>query len=233
MDFVSFARLHGVMLDYLPPIGEWKAYPTEDKPKKRNGRVKFMGDHGFVQNWATMLTCEMWQPDDRLARPADPVALARAQAEIAAAHRKAIEDRAAKQELAAKNAARILRGSQLSVHPYLAMKGFPEERGNVYARPNKDDPERVDKLLVVPMRIDGHLVGCQMIDEAGGKKFLTGQRTTDAVFVMDNHGRAILTEGYATALSVRTALTQLRMRFKLIVCFSAGNLARVPSATMP
>ena len=77
------------------------------------------------------------------------------------------------------------------------------------------------------MRVDGHLVSLQMIDPEGKKKFLTDGRTEGAVFVMDSHGRTILCEGMATALSVRVALQALRMRYKLVVAFSASNMARI------
>ena len=83
------------------------------------------------------------------------------------------------------------------------------------------------KLLVIPMRIGRDVVGCQLIGEDGGKKFLTGQRTSDAAFVMDSRGPNVLCEGYATALSIRAALTAMKKRYTLFVCFSAHNLGRI------
>jgi putative DNA primase/helicase len=74
------------------------------------------------------------------------------------------------------------------------------------------------------------LVGAQVISQQGEKKFLYGQRTTGATFTFDNKGPHILTEGYATALSVRMALKQLKRRYTLHVCFSAGNMVKVAAA---
>jgi putative DNA primase/helicase len=76
------------------------------------------------------------------------------------------------------------------------------------------------------MRIGKNLVGAQLIDEAGGKKFLTGQKTNDACFVMGS-GTPIYCEGYATGLSIMKALTVGKMRRSVVVCFSAGNLKRL------
>jgi putative DNA primase/helicase len=71
------------------------------------------------------------------------------------------------------------------------------------------------------------LVGLQQIWPDGTKKFLYGQRTAGATFSFDNKGMNILCEGYATALSVRAAMKQLKRRYTIHVCFSAGNLVRV------
>ena len=77
------------------------------------------------------------------------------------------------------------------------------------------------------MRIDGALVGCQLIQEDGQKKFLFGQRTSGATFIFDNKGQNIFCEGYATALSIREVLKSFKYRYKIYVCFSANNMAKV------
>jgi putative DNA primase/helicase len=76
------------------------------------------------------------------------------------------------------------------------------------------------------MRIGRDIVGLQMIDERGEKKFLTGQKTNDACFVM-GQGNPIYCEGYATGLSVMKALSAGKIRKSVVVCFSAGNLQRL------
>lgn len=217
MDFVSFARLHGVVLDALPPFGRWCRYPTEDHPRTRNGAVKFMGDHGFVQNHATMTTVEMWQPD-RDAPQIDMAALNRQVEE----QRKKREHEA---DVAQKKAGWILHQTTLATHEYLGAKGFPLEKGNVWMRTDAKTGD-VAKLLCIPMRVCGAVVGLQMIAPDGNKRFLMGQRTADAVFVFDNKGPTILAEGYATALSVRKAMQNMRQRYRIEVCFSAGNIAK-------
>lgn len=207
MDFLSFCRLNGVLIESLPPIGVWKRYKTEDKSSKRNGAVKFLGDHGLVQNWATMTEPASWR--------AEGAAPAVQRQQI----RKASHDAAQANARAAEKAAWILGQSKTKKHAYLAAKGFPDAVGNVW---DMDSP-----LLVIPMRIGSKVVGCQLIDEAGGKKFLTGQRTGNAEFIFSNGGEHILCEGYATALSAQQALKNLKRRYTLHVCFSAGNMVKV------
>jgi putative DNA primase/helicase len=67
----------------------------------------------------------------------------------------------------------------------------------------------------------------QMINEAGDKKFLSGQRTKLAVFPLGSGGRTILCEGFATGLSIRAALATIPGRHWIAVCFSTGNLLEV------
>ena len=89
-----------------------------------------------------------------------------------------------------------------------------------------------EKLLVIPMRIDKSLVGVQLITEEGVKRFLTGQRTANAEFTLDNKGPHYLCEGYATALSLRAILKNYKRRYTLHICFSAGNMKKI-AATLP
>ena len=85
MDFITFARSHGIIINELPPVGVWKRYKTEDHPKKRNGAVKFMGTHGFVQNHATSTVVSLWKPTDNSAI-SDMRAVIISQAKIGRAH---------------------------------------------------------------------------------------------------------------------------------------------------
>jgi putative DNA primase/helicase len=216
MHFIDFCRAHGILIDREPPIGVWKRYPTEDKRHHRNGAVKWLGDVGYVQNHATQTEISVWHAEGDSAM--DPN---KARKLVEAAHRD-IRD---KQEKAAQKAGFILHQCQIGYHPYLKSKGFEEEQGNVWKHEN-------ELLLVIPMRVGHRLVGCQIINEEGGKKFLFGQRTSEAAFTFDNHGPHILCEGYATALSVKAAMKALKRRYTLHVCFSAGNMKKV-AATLP
>ncbi len=63
-DLVTYCRLHDILIDSPPPIGYWRRYPTEDHPNSRNGAVKYMGTHAFVQNWATGTEVAVWHADD-------------------------------------------------------------------------------------------------------------------------------------------------------------------------
>lgn len=218
MDLLTYCRLVGIQIDATPPIGVWSKYRTDDKPQHRNGRVKFMGTHAFVQNMATMASCETWRPDGNEDGPAID------HAEVARVIEKQRQERQAKMEHAARKAAWILGQCHNDVHPYLESHGFPLEQGNVYT--HEKDGQKT-KLLVIPMRVDGHLVSLQMIDPSGAKKFLKDGRTEDAVFVIDNKGPPVLVEGYAKALAARVALMALKRRYKIICCFSASNMAKI------
>jgi putative DNA primase/helicase len=216
MHFLDFCRLHGILVDREPPIGVWKRYPTEDKRHHRNGAVKFMGDHAFVQNHATETEISVWHSESDSA--IDPNKARRA-VEAAA------WDIRQKQQEAARKAGFILHQCQIGYHPYLERKGFKDEQGNVWKTED-------GLLLVIPMRVGHQLVGCQIIREDGEKKFLGGQRTSNATFTFDNKGDHIVCEGYSTALSVRAAMKALKRRYTLHVCFSAGNVIKV-AATLP
>lgn len=218
MDFIQFARSHGILINDLPPLGVWKRFPTEDHPRSRNGAVKFMGDVGFVQNHATSTVVSIWKPDSR------NVTIDRSSA--LASIKKAEDEQKKRQHQAMQRAVGMLNGSGLSTHPYLEAKGFPDEQGNVLWQDGKP-------VLLIPMRVGGNLVGLQQIWEDGTKKFLYGQRTAGAAFVFDNKGMNIVCEGYATALSVRMAMKQMKQRYTLHVCFSAGNMAKIAAGLEP
>lgn len=232
MDLVTFARAHGVLIGSVIEDGRWHRVPTETHPKKRNGAYMSRGAYALIQDWAAHAEPILWKPEGAELAKVDHEAIARQIAAAAARVKKEQED-------AARKAGWILHQCTPATHPYLAAKGFPEEIGNVWTT------EDGDQMLCLPMRIDGKLVGLQMISgleahqdddgeevEAFRKKFLYGQRTQDAVYVIDNRGgRAdvpkIFCEGYATGLSVRRALMALGSRFILIITFTAGNLLRV------
>ena len=211
MDLIDFCKAHGIVVTSLPPIGVWKRYPTEDHPKSKNGAVKYMGDHAFVQNHATQTDVSVWKSEsvNDIDREKFRLIIKR-EADLQAKN----------QKLASDKAAFIIKNSQLAHHDYFKAKGFPDETGYVWISPD-------GQVLAIPMRIDGHLVGCQLIDEHGSKKFLYGQRSNDAEFVFDNKGVHIYCEGYATALSVRQALKSRKIRYTIHVCFSAHNLLRM------
>ena len=214
MDFIQFARSHGIIINELPAVGSWKRYPTEDHPRKRNGAVKYMGSHGFVQNHATSTVVSLWKPEasDRLSSP-DMRAIIISQA-------RAEQERKKLSTEAVNKSVRMLNESGYRTHAYLEAKGFPDEQGSVLNIENKP-------VLLIPMRVGKSLCGVQQIWEDGTKKFLYGQRTSGATFTFDNKGINIVCEGYATALSVRAAMKQMKHRYTIHVCFSAGNMVKV------
>ena len=213
MTFLQFAQAHGLIVNTLIPF-KWVRVPTVHHPRKRNGAYKFMETHGFVQEHSTMTAPALWKPEGN--QQIDVAKMQRQSKEVA-------QDIEAKRKEAAERAEWILSQCELKTHPYLERKGFKDELVNVW-----DDGNR----MVIPMRVGRQIVGCQLIDEAGEKKFLFGQRTGGAAFVIDARGDNVLCEGYATALSIRAALTALKRRYTLFVCFSAHNLKTI-AATLP
>lgn len=210
-DFLSFARAHGIIIHSLPPLGVWKRYPTTDHPHKRNGAIKWMGEIAFVQNHATMTEVECWQ-----GQPPSGLDMEKMNRQIRAAE----EKKKRIQQEAASKAAGLLKQSVFAHHDYLKAKGFPDEQGHVYVKDGQ-------QFLVIPMRRGNRLVGAQVIDTQGEKKFLFGQASGSAEFVFDNKGPHILCEGYATALSIRAAMKALKRRYTLHVTFSAGNMYKI------
>ncbi len=212
MDFLSFVRAHGILIDTVPPVGRWMRLPTQTHPRKRNGAVKFMGDFGFCQEHSTMTEVAVWRAEGE-----SQAAIERVQ-QVA---QQAAQETERKQREAAAKAAQMLAESELLTHPYMAAKGFPDERVNV-----------LDGVMLVPMRVGRDLVGAQQITAEGGKKFLFGQRSSMAEFVMTagQDGVHVVCEGYATGLSVRAALATLRRPYYVHVAFSAGNMKKIAQA---
>lgn len=213
MTFEQFAALHGLIIHRLVP-GKWVRVPTKDKPRHRNGAYKFMGTVGYVQNWATQTEAATWHEDGSNKEAARRVQQIANQA--------AAEARANAQK-AARRAEAILSECELAPHPYLASKGFPDELVNVWNR-------ETDNVMVVPMRHGRALIGAQLIKPDGDKKFLYGQRSGGAEFVMGERGVHVLCEGYATALSTQAALRNLKAVYTLHATFSAGNMKKVAEA---
>ena len=208
MRFEDFAKHYGLIIDYVTPF-KWMATPTEDHPRKRNGRYKFMGDVGWVQNWATMDKPVMWKSEEKNLTP-----------EFVRQRNNFANERQKQAEKASSKAEWILSQCVNSPHPYLERKGFPEEEVNVW---KKDDAE----LLVIPMRRDKTLVGCQLIDTEGNKKFLYGQQTKGASFKIGAKGIAIFCEGFATGLSIRSVMQANKIPYSIYICFSASNMQEV------
>lgn len=134
------------------------------------------------------------------------------------------QERIRQAALAAKKAAWIVDQCKLEQHAYLDSKGFTDLKGLVWW------PDEQNNLLCLPMHVGKSLVGLQMIDRTGAKKFLTGQRTSKAEFVFDTGALNAIdwwVEGYASGLSLRTCLAALKQRYRIHVTFSAQNLKRM------
>jgi len=206
MEFVNFAREYGLILDDVK-YNRWVATPTVDHPRSSNGRYKFLGEVGWVQNWATMEKPVTWFADGKTS--VSPM--------VRQQLRSSNDERTAAADKAAAKAQWILSQCSLEKHPYLERKGFPEELGNVW---EKDGV----RLLVIPMWNKGRVCGCQLIDHEGQKKFLHGQVSKGAAFSIGTKGIAVFCEGYATGLSVREVMKHINIPHNISVTFSASNM---------
>lgn len=215
MQFDAFCRAHGVIVDRLE-VGRWIRVPTVDHPRSRNGAYKYLGDRGYVQNWATMPEPALWRPEGDV----KPIDLEKIRKQVEAEKRLRREGHSK----AAKRAQEAVEKAKVTQHPYLEFKGFPEARGLV-----------LDDELLVPMRNlrTNQLQGLQAIkwipeERKYVKQMVPGMKAADAVFRLGPvSGRTWLVEGYATGLSVFQALRVICSPDSVLVTFSAGNLTRV------
>ena len=216
MTFEDFAAAHGLLLRGVE-YGRWVRTATEDKPGHRNGAYKHLADCAFVQNHATMTEVAIWFPDSDNAIKIDRGEMARIRAN---ADRQIADNRQA----AARKAEAIISQAKVEKHAYLDSKGFPDATGLIYY------PDEKTNLLVIPMRVGRQLVGCQLIDRDGGKKFLFGQRCAGAEFVIGNSGIDVWCEGYCTALSVHAVMAALKVRCCVHACLGDKNMLAMAKA---
>lgn len=208
MRFEQFAQAHGVLIDYAKSDALIHRAPTKDHPRKRNASYKWTGEWGWIQDWANHAEPIIYRPDH---------------VPIEVVHRDMAAERraeAARRGAAARQAAAIVASAQPDEHPYLIRKGFPFEKTLVGA----------DGRIVVPMRdaTDYKRVNSvQFIAADGEKKFLPGGKAKGSVLMRGAGAEMWLCEGFATGLSIEAALASMYRTAKVVICFSAGNLAYV------
>ena len=213
MSFLRHAETHGLLIRDLIADGRWHRCPTTDKPKKKNGAYLFDGQRGVVKNFATMTDYAAYR---------DGVEVGQVdKAELRARRALAEADAKARQAEARAEAEDMLHWATFDVHPYLAAKGFPQEKGYVF-----------NGELLVPMREFRHYAqinSVQRIGADGSKLFLPGGKAKGSVYFIGPlmSDERWLVEGYATGLSVHAALRELYRRAQVVCCFSAANLAHI------
>jgi putative DNA primase/helicase len=218
MMFTQFAESHGVIIKSLKASDKIQRCPTVAHPKSDNGAYLWDGNRGGVMAWDG--DGQWYWFKDQNAKPwtdAEKRAWAMKQ-------REAEEARERGYRRAATEADITLRSCKQQEHGYLKMKGFVHELGMVDA----------DDTLHIPMRDwqTNHLRGTQRISwdgESWQKKMTYGMKAKGAIFRLGSPRarETWLVEGYATGLSVKAALTQLRIDSAVAVCFSDSNLAYV------
>jgi putative DNA primase/helicase len=221
MSFIDFARAHGVDIDpgKLYAADKIRRTGTVDKPRSGNGAFWWDGTRGWVMDWSGEARV-IWYEDPHAKPWTDEE---KRQWVLKRQTANAAKDRT--YDLAAQRADIVLRSAKPSVHNYLHLKGFPDEKMLV-----------LDEVLLVPMRnvVTNKLQGYQQIfwnmdERKWEKKMLSGMRAKNAVLYMGNRDaeETWLVEGLATGLSVHAALRSVGSRASVVVCFSASNLVQV------
>lgn len=222
MNFIDFARAHGVEIDpaKLYAGERIRRCPTTDKPHSTNGAYFWDGERGWVFNWSAEARVQWWN---------DPAARAWTEEEKrswAIRRQAASAEQQRKNENAALHAAMLLRTTVPGPHDYLIRKGLPLIDGLVLP----------DGALLVPMRnlFTNELQGAQLIRWAPeemkwDKKMVPGMRAKGAVLRLGpKHAlETIFCEGYATGLSIEAAVRQMRLNASVLVCFSDSNMVHV------
>jgi putative DNA primase/helicase len=171
-----------------------------------------------VQNHATMTEPAIWFADKENHVNFDTSAM---RMQIA----KADADMRMRRLKAAERAKDILGNCVVEKHAYLDSKGFSDKVGLVYYQPDGDN------LLAIPMKVGRRLVGVQLINRNGDKKFLHGQQCKNATHQLGAGKVNFYCEGYGTGLSVQAALDACKVDYAIHICFSDSNLATVATSS--
>jgi len=213
--FQEFAASNGVLIDSIIH-GKIVRCPTKEHPAKKNGAYLFNDEWGWCQSWEIHSEPVFWK-DKSIRTEEQQAALER---KIAKSREEYARNRARMQQEAARKARWILGECELTEHKYIQRKGFKEYPVNVW---QKDDHQ----LLIVPMYYKNAICGCQMINDDGEKKFLTGQRTSLAYFKIGNGKQVFLVEGFASGIALQTILSSIGCQLTIYVTFSVGNATKM------
>lgn len=228
--FLDFARAHGVLIDRFVDDGRIHRCATENHERKKNGAYCFSSGRGWVHAWDGEGVTHYF--NDPSARPWTDAEKRAQQQQRITLHRQQEE----RHKRAAAEAAAMLKRAEWAPAAYMAYKGFRERLAR-HAKPEwrHGYAHVVDGAMFVPMySLAGAIVGAQVIrwvDGAHEKKMLPGTRAKGAVFRLGNAKAPTtwLCEGFATGLSIKLALDQMRFPDAVLVCFSDSNMVHVAS----
>lgn len=216
MDFIDFARSHGLQITALYPSEKIKRCGTTLKPRSDNGAYFWDGTRGWIMDWSGEAKV-VWYSDSKPWTEEDKQAWRdrrRAQS----------TEQSKRYEEAGKRAQETLQRAQMADHNYFEYKGLKGTQGLV-----------IGDALLIPMR-DVHtnaLQGYQRIvwvphELKYEKKMMPGMRARNAVHYLGGRSSEYwLVEGYVTGLSLLAALRSCGSKASVIVCFSANNLIQV------
>jgi putative DNA primase/helicase len=233
----------GIEWREVPHDGRWHEVPVTGKgPRNGAGRIRIFtdGEGGYCWNHITGEDQLFWRNKES---DLDPAALVIRRQRIEAEQRQAEEDRRQRAEEAERKAAALWKaGHSAQGNPYLERKGVAAvsslrqiEAGEA-ARilgyiPKREGEALAGKLLIVPVKVNGRLASCQLIDGSGRKYFLAGGALKGGMWATGQLPQAdsakttlLLCEGTATALSVAQATGCI-----CLAAMSSGNLPAVAS----
>lgn len=227
MNFYDFAKAHGVLIDRLIQDGRIHRCPTVEHERKRNGAYCYDGARGWVHAWDGEGVTQFF--NDPHAKPWDD-------SEKRAHMAQRAREQQARNQRAAQNARTLLERAEWAPAAYMSYKGFKAPLGR-YAKPEWKHGYGlvVDSSMFIPMySLSGEIVGGQTIrwdGEQHEKKMLPGTKAKGAVYVIGDKRAPTkwLCEGFATGISIRMALDQLKFPDAVIVCFSDSNMVHVAS----
>lgn len=208
-------------------LGKWvPTDTTSGKNGKGDGRIIVNETHVTAFNWQTGETATVSTLVDVSIKERKEIG---ARARVQRAERRQLAERAAT------DAKEMLHTAKLASHPYLDRKSLYAVKAAVIAA---DDvkriagrylvPDNAKSAIVVPARVaTGALTSCQLIWEDGTKKFLYGGAMAGAAHRLCKGNATWLCEGFATGVSIRAALSQMKRSDGVLVCFSASNIAAV------
>ncbi len=215
-EFESVLREAGLTPGEIIADGTLHRCGTSDKPNGKNGWYIFHGDHpasGAYGDWRTGMT-ETWTANGEKALTKAERQALKARMERDKAARE--EETARRHAEAREKAKRIWNACPPAPadHPYLIRKSVIFDGLRL----------SMDGRLVVPVLDEAAAIqSLQFIAPDGGKRFLTGGKTTGGFFaIKGGRGPLYVAEGFATAATVHAATGET-----VLAAFNAGNLEAV------
>ena len=207
-------------------VGHWEKTDTlSGKSGKGDGRLIVDEAKVTAWNWQTGQKETVWLKDEMT-----PVDRRKVAQRIEKDNREKRERAARAGEIAGK----LLAVAEVKAHPYLARKGFPNDQAHVIGAADVARiggayllPEQGKAAVLLPARVGNRISSAQLIWEDGTKKFLAGGEMSSASHRIAKGAETWLCEGFATSLSIRTALKGLNRSATVLCCFSASNIATV------
>jgi len=215
--FQSFLESHGFETKEelaINPVKPQRAYTNVNNKRALSGYYAFYDNYGtpvgFASDYRTGQT-HNFKLSGRKSTKVNTEALARFRQE-------AQEDQEHKWLKVAEKAKMIWDVAlPCDSHPYLLSKGVASHSLR----------EHKGKLMIPIMDEAGKLWSLQMIQEDGGKRFLSGGKTGGCFYIIGtpmikNANKVGIGEGYATCMTIHE-----QKQIPMIVCFNAGNMFSV------